>query len=71
MKLGKEYENEADNANNINNSWSENFPFKKNLKVLTLFLSWSEIWSIRNIQVVIHVFMLITFRKDFGWLLSC
>lgn len=71
MKLGKEYENEADNANNINNSWSENFPFKKNLKVLTLFLSWSEIWSIRNIQVVIHVFMLITFRKDLGWLLSC
>lgn len=70
MKLGKEYENEADNAN-INNSWSENFPFKKNLKVLTLFLSWSEIWSIRNIQVVIHVFMLITFRKDLGWLLSC
>lgn len=71
MKLGKEYENEADNANNINNSWSENFPFKKNLKVLKLFLSWSEIWSIRNIQVVIHVFMLITFRKDLGWLLSC
>lgn len=43
MKLGKEYENDADNANNINNSWSENFPFKKNLKVLTLFLSSSEI----------------------------